>query len=209
MNARGKIEDLPATIARGGIALAQLGELSGFVASSPEDELGVVEGVSLVVLSQTDAGGVRIVPIEAVTDFSRDQRTISLEPPIEPRRIPRLRSLRRLGNKWRVDLALDAAPMNADYWLAHCHGFLVNAPVVDVGVVDDVILDAYGHAEALLVRAGGFRGRDLLLAVDDIVEIVPEDKLIGVRTLPDTRKPKAGRAGALVSHACPWFRPHD
>ena len=63
--------------------------------------------------------------------------------------------------------------MDAAYWLANCHGFLVNAPKTDVGVVDDVILDANGHAEALLVRAGGFRGRDLRLAVEDIVEIVP------------------------------------
>jgi hypothetical protein len=82
------------------------------------------------------------VPLEAIADLSTEERTISLEASVEPHRVPRHRSVRRLANKWRVDLTLDAPPMDPEYWLGHCHGFLVNSPTADIGVIDGVMLGA-------------------------------------------------------------------
>jgi hypothetical protein len=168
-----------------------------------------VEGVSLIVRSQTPEAGLRIVPLEAIADLSTDQRTISLDASVEPHRVPRHRSVRRLGNKWRVDLTLDAPRMDPDYWLAHCHGFLVNSPTADIDVIDEVMLGPGGQPEALLVRAGGFRGHELVLAVEDVVEIVPEARAIGVRGLPEAHELEPAHDRTVVSKALSWLRHSD
>jgi predicted PurR-regulated permease PerM len=65
-------------------------------------------------------------------------------------------------------------------------------------VVDEVILDPAGQPEALRVRVGGFRGRDLVLMVEDVVEIVPEERVISVRSLPDAHGPERARSHGRV-----------
>jgi hypothetical protein len=209
MNARRAREDLPSVMAGAGVDLPELDELAGFAARSSDGEVGVVEGVSLIVRSQTPEAGLRIVPLEAIADLSPDERTISLAASVEPHSFPRHRSVRRLGDKWRVDLTLDAPRMDPEYWLAHCHGFLVNSPTADIGVVDEVMLDAGGQPEALLVRAGGFRGRELVVAVEDVVEIVPQAKVIGVRSLPEAHEPEPAHDRTVVSKALSWLRHSD
>ena len=79
-----------------------------------------------------------------------------------------------------MDVSLDVPRMDADYWLVHCHGFHVNSPNEKVGVVDEVIFDARGNPETLLVRAGGFRGNTIALAIDEVIEIIPELKTLAI-----------------------------
>lgn len=209
MNARRAVENLPGVRTHTDVSLPELGELAGFVARSSDGELGVVEGVSLVVRSQTGEAGLRIVPLEAVAELSWDDRTISLEASVEPRHIPRHRSVRRLGDKWRVDLTLDSPTLDPEYWLAHCQGFLVNSATAGIGVVDEVLLDPAGQPEGLLVRVGGFRGRDVVLALEDVLEIVPEARVIGVCGLPEAHELEPAHDRTAVAKALAWLRHSD
>jgi hypothetical protein len=209
MNAPRTREDVPSMMAGAGVDLPQLDELAGFAARSSDGEVGVVEGVSLIVRSQTPEAGLRIVPLEAIADLSPDERTISLAASVEPHSFPRHRSVRRLGDKWRVDLTLDAPRMDPEYWLAHCRGFLVNSPRAYIGVVDEVMVNPGGQPEALLVRAGCLRLRDVIFAVEDVVEIVPQAKVIGVRGLPVAHEPEPAHDRTVVSKALSWLRHSD
>ncbi len=162
-----------------GLTLSQAHELEGSVARLSDERIGIVEGVSLVV--RMPEGQLRALPVEAVERFSAGEQEVTIRTSIEPHGFPRHRSLRRLGDRWRVDVSLDVPRMDADYWLVHCHGFHVNSPNEKVGVVDEVIFDARGYPETLLVRAGGFRGQTFALAIDEVIEIIPELRTIGIQ----------------------------
>jgi hypothetical protein len=160
-------------------SLGRLGQrLRGLVVRWPEKMAGVVEGVSLVV--RVPEGQLRIVPLEALEGVFESAGEVSLRASIEPHSFPRHRSLRRMDGGWRVDVSVDVPTMDADYWLAHCGGFLVNAPNKDMGVVEDVLFEPGGKPETLLVRTGGLRGRTVALGVTEVVEIVPERRTIGI-----------------------------
>jgi hypothetical protein len=62
-----------------------------------------------------------------------------------------------------------------EYWLRRCQGFLVETPTKRIGRVTGI---RYGEAtnelEVLEVRAGLFGRTQLLISVDDITEIHPE-----------------------------------
>lgn len=176
--------------------------LDGFVARSSGETVGVVVGLSIVVRlpERPFRRQFRIIPLEALESVSESERELTMSPPIEPHAFPWHRSLRRLGEGWRADLSLDVPLMNADYWLAHCHGFLVNAPNQDVGVVDDVLFDPTGCPEKLLVRTGGFRGRTVSLPVAEVLEIIPELRTIGVARDPE----RLGETGRPQLRPGPW-----
>jgi hypothetical protein len=69
----------------------------------------------------------------------------------------------------------------AEELLRHSHGFLVDAPDEEVGVVDDVVVDAQGHPTALLVSCGWFGRRREAVPVADVDEIYPRLRRIQVR----------------------------
>jgi hypothetical protein len=150
--------------------------LRGFKARWAGQGAGTIEGVSLVV--RVPDGQLRIVPLESVERVADPEREVAFKPSVEPHGFPRHRSLRRLDEGWRVDVSLDVPLMDADYWLARCHGFLVNAPGADVGVVDDVLYARGGEPSTLLIRTSGLRGQIVEVSTSAVVEIVPELKTL-------------------------------
>src|SRR5881394_236826 len=65
------------------------------------------------------------------------------------------------------------------YWLRRCEGFVVETPTRRIGRVDGI---RYGvsqdEPEALAVRAGRFGRRLLLVSVEGVARIVPEERRV-------------------------------
>jgi hypothetical protein len=73
--------------------------------------------------------------------------------------------------------------------LAEAHDFLVDDPDGPVGVVDEIVPDEAGSAEAIVVACGWFGRRVLVVAPEDVDEILPEEKLLVLRRgLPAVRE---------------------
>jgi hypothetical protein len=69
-----------------------------------------------------------------------------------------------------------------EYWLCRCHGFRVEAGAHDVGIVEGV---RYGSSatrpDMIEIRAGHFGRRSILVAVEDVEEILEEEETLLVR----------------------------
>jgi hypothetical protein len=67
------------------------------------------------------------------------------------------------------------------YWLRRCEGFLLETPTKRIGRVSGI---RYGETtnepEALEVRAGLFGRTRLLISVDDIIDIDPEQERLAL-----------------------------
>ena len=101
------------------------------------------------------------------------------------------------GRVWHVELGLEFDPSAlGEYWIANCHGFLVDTPAgVHVGVVDDVLVPVSSqHAAALeiSVPAGLFRTHRFVLPVETVRAILPLEKRLLAET-PDARDQLARR----------------
>ena len=71
------------------------------------------------------------------------------------------------------------------YWLRRCEGFLVEAPTKRIGRVTGI---RYGEStnepEVLEVRAGLFGRTLLLISVDDVIDIDPEQARLALADPP-------------------------
>ena len=65
-----------------------------------------------------------------------------------------------------------------DYWLHRCEGFRIESPDGEVGTVKGVRFHHSIEPELLEVRTGFLARRRLLIPVERVEEIVPEQKLI-------------------------------
>jgi len=66
------------------------------------------------------------------------------------------------------------APIDREYWLAHCEGYRVDSPGGRVGLVEEVrCADGGERPESLAVLAGMRGRRRLIIPVSEIGEIVP------------------------------------
>lgn len=67
----------------------------------------------------------------------------------------------------------------------HCGGFHVYSPEGHIGFVEDVLFgcDAERPA-ALAIRSGLFRARVAVVALEDVVEILPAERRLVVKALP-------------------------
>jgi len=83
-------------------------------------------------------------------------------------------------------------PIALEYWLSHCQGFRVDSPDGRVGFVEDV---CYGvdpdRPEALAVRVGILGRKVVLVAVDEVVEIIPRKERIILRAMPPLAQDEA------------------
>ena len=78
--------------------------------------------------------------------------------------------------------------------LLQSHGFLVDAiPDEPIGVVDDVLVDEQGRAQALVVRSGWFGRRRFTVSVDDVAEISPGSRRLRLRLSAASRASKPSR----------------
>jgi hypothetical protein len=74
------------------------------------------------------------------------------------------------------------APVDFEYWLAHCEGYHVDSPGGRVGIVEDVHrAEGVERAESLAVLAGMFGRRRLIIDADQVNTIVPHDQCILLR----------------------------
>ncbi len=72
-----------------------------------------------------------------------------------------------------------------DYWLRRCDGFVVATPTRRLGRVSGVRFGAGSNEPEVLEVHAGFLGRTLLLlSVEDLVEIVPEQRRVLVQDSP-------------------------
>jgi hypothetical protein len=75
------------------------------------------------------------------------------------------------------------APVDRDYWLAHCEGYRVDAADGRIGFVEDVRLGpAHPHDTVLAVRAGRLGRRLLLVPAEEAAYVVPRAERIWLRT---------------------------
>lgn len=71
------------------------------------------------------------------------------------------------------------APVDPEYWLAHCEGYRVESPGGRVGIVEDVRhAEGAERAESLAVLAGMFGRRRLIIDVRDVSAIVPYEQCV-------------------------------
>ena len=72
-----------------------------------------------------------------------------------------------------------------EYWIRRCEGFLVETRTKRIGRVAGI---RYGKSqddpEALAVRAGRFGRRLLLISVNEVVRVLPEQRRIVVKDPP-------------------------
>jgi hypothetical protein len=69
-----------------------------------------------------------------------------------------------------------------DYWLCRCEGFRVDAPSGRLGFVRAVRFGArLDRPDELLVRCGLLRNRTLVVPVEDVQEVVPEQQRLVLR----------------------------
>jgi hypothetical protein len=81
-----------------------------------------------------------------------------------------------------VELRTPGSSAERDYWLCRCHGFRVESGEHTVGTVEGV---RYGSSatrpDVIEVRAGRFGRRSLLIAVEDVEDIVEEEGALLLR----------------------------
>jgi hypothetical protein len=85
------------------------------------------------------------------------------------------------------DMANDPTRSSYDraYWLRRCEGFLVETPTKRIGRVTGMRFGETTNEPAVLeVRAGLFGRTRLLISVDDITEIDPEQGLLSLADPP-------------------------
>ncbi len=71
---------------------------------------------------------------------------------------------------------------SAEYWLANCEGFLVDAPDGRLGPVLDVLVrDGERTPSSFVVSAGTFIPRLVLIPVEDVEDVLPREKRVRLR----------------------------
>ena len=66
-----------------------------------------------------------------------------------------------------------------DYWLCRCEGFGVDAPTGPVGLVEAVRFGArLDRPDELLVRRGVLGNRRLVVAVSDVQQVIPQQRIV-------------------------------
>jgi hypothetical protein len=82
------------------------------------------------------------------------------------------------------------------YWLGRCEGFRVESPDGPIGFVEEVL--GSEPPQALVIRAGRFGTRLLIVSLDEVVAFRPSEERIVLRGSPQILRsaplnaPKAG-----------------
>jgi hypothetical protein len=73
----------------------------------------------------------------------------------------------------------------SDYWLGHCEGFRVDSHDGQIGIVEEVRPGSTrGDPETLIVRAGRFSTRLLIVPIGEIEEILVQAERVVLRASP-------------------------
>jgi hypothetical protein len=75
--------------------------------------------------------------------------------------------------------------IDLDYWLHRCEGFRVDSPDGRVGVVVELRFGSSAERpDALAVRAGLFGRLLLIIPVEQVAEVLPQERRIVLRASP-------------------------
>ena len=75
--------------------------------------------------------------------------------------------------------------IDLDYWLHRCEGFRVDSPDGRVGFVAELRFGtSMARPDALAVRAGLFGRLLLIIPVEQVLEVVPQERRIVLRASP-------------------------
>jgi hypothetical protein len=75
-----------------------------------------------------------------------------------------------------------------DYWLRHCTGFRVDSPAGELGTVSEVLSPSLPDRPQALAIALDARPTPLLVvAIEDVEAICPEERWLRLRRAPPTR----------------------
>lgn len=103
------------------------------------------------------------------------------------------------GRTWlsEVDLELQGANLDPEYWLSHCQGFLVDSESgAEVGVVDGVEFAPASDEPVSLIVASGWFGRHIRrIAVADVQAIVTSERRLIVKDA--SVRPSGGGHGRI------------
>jgi hypothetical protein len=99
------------------------------------------------------------------------------------------------GGQKQPTTEVKGPPGSPAWWLANCHGFLVDDEAEQpIGVVDDVLLNHVGKHPCALVVVQGWGRRWLIVPVDAVTKITPaERRLTVVRSTGLDGWPQLGR----------------
>lgn len=81
--------------------------------------------------------------------------------------------------------AFTRSSLDRSYWLSRCEGFRVDAADGRIGFVEEVVFSSkLDEPDALVVRAGLFGRRTILISAHDVAEVVPREKRLRLRGRP-------------------------
>jgi hypothetical protein len=78
--------------------------------------------------------------------------------------------------------ATSSVPVDQDYWIAHCEGYSVDADGGEVGLVEEVCDAPAGNPGLLVLRAGRFGRRRLLVPTEEVISVLPREARVVVRS---------------------------
>lgn len=101
---------------------------------------------------------------------------------------------------WLVVVHLRLPRVDPEYWLSNCHGFLVDSPAGEVGVIDDVYFGR--RRPRLLIVASRWFGRSLsLVPVEEVIAIYPAEERIVLAVRPAGHAAPPGRVERFARRA--------
>ena len=81
-----------------------------------------------------------------------------------------------------MTVAPSTFPLDQEYWLAHCEGYRVDSEIGRIGLVEEVCSTPTGHPDLLVLRAGRFVRRRLLVPAEEVMAVAPREERIVVRS---------------------------
>jgi hypothetical protein len=80
---------------------------------------------------------------------------------------------------------IETPGFDTDYWLCRCEGFEVETPEGRLGIVEWLVFDSrHDRPDTFAVRTGHVRHRSVLVAVSDVVNVLPEERRITLAANP-------------------------
>jgi hypothetical protein len=85
----------------------------------------------------------------------------------------------------RIEPTFQRSSFDANFWLSHCEGYLVESPSGRVGTVENVRFGKrLDRPDELLVRQGTIRRHHVWVATDDVAVINPNELRLRLKGPP-------------------------
>ena len=93
----------------------------------------------------------------------------------------------------RIEPDFQRSSFDANFWLSHCEGYLVETPSGRIGTVEHVRFGKrLDRPDELLVRQGTIRRHLVSIATDEVAVINPRELRLRLKGLPGVSPPPQG-----------------